>query len=263
MKKRNYVLFLVFGDKRRLLRMRIACVAIGLLWCASAGAEPLYRLPWAEGHSFMFTQVPGGRITTHFTKATLHAVDIAMPEGVAVLAARAGVVEALAAQHGASADEEPLTYEGNFVRVRHADGTAAIYAHLKHRGVAVAVSEVVEAGQLLGYSGATGDVERPHLHFAVIRVQKNSAGWQEEISVPVTFYVGVPPVPFAPRAAVWVAADYSGPAQAPRAASETRLFPWSRPVLKPGEEAGVWSLLGLWLACGAAALVWYWKFSKE
>ena len=106
--------------------MRIACVAIGLLWCASAGAEPLYRLPWGDGHSFMFTHVPGGRITTHFTKATLHAVDISMPVGVPVLAARAGVVQALEGQHGATAEEEPLSYEGNFVRVLHDDGTAAI-----------------------------------------------------------------------------------------------------------------------------------------
>jgi hypothetical protein len=72
--------------------MRATCVAIALLWSAAAGAEEvLYRLPWSEGLSFMFTQVSDGRITTHITKATLHAVDIAMPEGMAVLAARAGL----------------------------------------------------------------------------------------------------------------------------------------------------------------------------
>ena len=62
--------------------MRVACLALGLLVAASAGAETLYRLPWPEGLSFMFTQAPGGRITSHFTKSTLHAVDIAMPIGV-------------------------------------------------------------------------------------------------------------------------------------------------------------------------------------
>ena len=50
--------------------MRVACLAIGFLWAASTGAEVLYRLPWPEGRLFMFTQVPGGQITTHFTKAT-------------------------------------------------------------------------------------------------------------------------------------------------------------------------------------------------
>src|SRR5919109_1941954 len=127
--------------------MRLAGLAIGVLWVACAAAETLYRLPWADGLSFTFTQVPGSRITTHFTKATLNAVDIAMPEGTAIVAARAGVVEALQVHHGASAAEEPLTYEGNFVRVRHADGTAALYAHLNYGGVAVAGRGSGEGGQ--------------------------------------------------------------------------------------------------------------------
>src|SRR5678810_790936 len=113
--------------------MRQASLMAGLLWTAFAGAEVLYRLPWPEGLSYMFTQVPDGRITSHFTKATLNAVDIAMPAGVTVLSARAGVVEALEAEQGA--DDEPATYEGNFVRVRHEDGTAAVYAHLQYRSV--------------------------------------------------------------------------------------------------------------------------------
>jgi murein DD-endopeptidase MepM/ murein hydrolase activator NlpD len=232
--------------------MRIACLAIGLLWSACAGAGTLYRLPWADGLSFMFTQAPGGRITSHFTKARLHAIDIAMPEGTAVLAARAGVVDALVADHGASPGEEPLTYEGNFVRVRHADGTAAVYAHLKHRGVAVAAGQAVEAGQLLGYSGASGEVEQPHLHFAVIRFEKNSSGWLEEVSVPVRFYVGVPPVAIAPRAALRVEANYAGVA-----------FAWKRPALQPGDEIRAWGVLALWLACGLAGLAWFWRFSKQ
>ena len=82
--------------------MRTACLAIGLVWASCAGAEVLYRLPWADGLSFMFTQAPDGRITTHFTKAMLHAVDIAMPEGTSIVAARAGVVEAVEARHGQS-----------------------------------------------------------------------------------------------------------------------------------------------------------------
>ncbi|HYN12754.1 MAG TPA: M23 family metallopeptidase [Burkholderiales bacterium] len=243
--------------------MRVACLAIGFLWAASTGAEVLYRLPWADGLSFMFTQVSDGRITSHFTKATRHAVDIAMPEGIPIVAARGGGVEAVEARYGVSPEEEPLTYEGNFVLVRHADGTAASYAHLRYRGVAVAAGETVEAGRLLGYSGATGDVEEPHLHFAVTRTEKNSSGWREDVSVPVKFYVGVPPVAFAPRAALRVTATYSGIADMPRAPSEQRLLSWKRPTLEPGEEGTAWRLLALWLACGAAGLVWFWKFAKE
>ncbi len=242
--------------------MRLACLAIAFAWAVSAGAEELYRLPWPEGLTFMFIQAPGGRITTHFTKATLHAVDIAMPAGVPVLAAREGIVEALQAEHGASPEEEPLSYEGNFVRVRHGDGSAAIYAHLKHRGVAVAAGEAVRPGRLLGYSGATGDVSEPQLHFAVIRVEKNSSGWPEDVSVPVTFYVGTPPVAFPPRAALRVTANYSGSARPPRAPSEGSPLGSQATAPGPGEEAGAWLRLAIWLTCGAVALVWFWKFSR-
>jgi len=243
--------------------MRIACLAMGLLWIASAGAEALYRVPWPEGLSFMFTQAPHGRITSHFTKATLYAVDIGMPEGVSVLAARAGVVEAVESEQGGAATDEPLTYEGNFVRIRHDDGSAAVYAHLRHRGVVAAPGERVVAGQALGYSGATGDVVAPHLHFAVTRVETNSAGWREEVSVPVTFYVGVPPVAFAPRTAVRVTANYSSAAEAPRAPSEAHLFPWARPAPGPNDEALAWRLLALWAACGLVGLGWFWRFSRK
>lgn len=242
--------------------MRVACAAIALVWAAAAGAEVLYRLPWPDGLSFMFTQVHGGRITTHFTKATLHAVDIGMPAGVPVLAARAGIVEALQAHHGANADDGPLTYEGNFVRVRHADGTAATYAHLKYQGVSVDTGETIEAGQLLGYSGASGDTLEPHLHFVVTRVEKNSSGWREEVSIPVRFYVGVPPVAFDPRPALIATANYSHAAEAPRAPSEGRVASWQRPTPQPGDEARAWVLLALWIACGVGALAWFWRFAR-
>ena len=236
--------------------MRLACLAIGLLCTALASAEEvLYRLPWPEGLSFMFIQAPGGRITTHFTSATLYAVDIGMPEGMPVLAARAGVVEAFEASQGASALEDPLTYEGNFVRVRHADGTVAMYAHLKHRGVAVAARQAVQTGQLLGYSGSSGDVLEPHLHFAVLR---------DDASVPVTFYVGSPPVAFSPRAALRVTADYSRPGAVPRAPSEgDPLAAWKVRAPEAGNEEGAWELIGLWLLCGIAALVSFWRFSRD
>ena len=243
--------------------MRAACLAIGLIWAACAAAETLYRLPWGDGRTFMFTQVPGGRITTHFTKATLHAVDVAMPAGVPIVAARDGIVEALEDYHGANPEDEPVTYEGNFVRVRHFDGTAATYAHLQHRGVAVALGEAVKVGQLLAYSGASGDAHEPHLHFVVTRLVTNSSGWQEEVSLPVTFYVGVPPAAFTPRPALQVTASYAGIADPPRAPSEARIFPFKRLSLEPGEEPHAWAQLALWLACGIAALVWFWRFARQ
>lgn len=243
--------------------MRGACLALGILWAAAAAAEVLYRLPWDDPRSFMVGQAPGGRVTTHISRAMRDAVDVAMPMGVRIVAARDGVVEAIEDREGASPEDEPLTYEGNFVRVRHADGTAATYAHLRHRGVAVAVGDTVAAGQFLGYSGSSGDVRDPHLHFVVTRTVRNSSGWAEEVSVPVTFYVGVPAVPFPARAALIVASQYSGVAEAPRAPSEMRILAWNRPRLEPGDELGAWLLLAAWFAAAVAGIIWFWRFSRE
>jgi murein DD-endopeptidase MepM/ murein hydrolase activator NlpD len=252
---------LTSGWKERTLGcVRVVCLALGLLLAAAAGAETLYRLPWPEGMTFTFTQASDGRITTHFTKATRYAVDIDMPEGVAVLAARDGVVEALEARFG---EDDSVTYEGNFVRVDHGDGTAAIYAHLRRRGVAAALGDRVAAGQVLGYSGSSGAVDAPQLHFAVVRVEKNSAGWPEDVSIPLKFYIGVPPVVFPPRAALRVTANYSGPADAPRLVGETPLFPWKRRALEPDELLVAWTLLALCLACAVAGLAWFGRFSKR
>jgi hypothetical protein len=33
-------------------------------------------------------------------------------------------------------------------------------------------------------------------------------------------------------------------------------------VLEPDEEARAWGALGLWLAAGIAAMVWFWRFSR-
>lgn len=235
--------------------MRLACLAMGLSLATCVAAEDLYRLPWPDGLTFMFIQAPGGRVTSHFTQATLHAVDIAMPEGVPVLAARTGTVDAVEGGYGASMEEDPVTYEGNFVRVRHGDGTAAIYAHLKHHGVAVAVGDAVASGQLLGYSGATGDVLESQLHFAVL---------YEDASLPFRFYVGLPPIVFPPRAALRVTANYSGHADWPRAPSEGEPLAATRSGnLEGGEEAAAWPLSAVWVACGVAALAWFWRFSRD
>ena len=241
--------------------MRLACLVPLLLWALAAEAEVLYRLPWPEGRSFMFTQVSDGYITSHFTAATVHAVDIAMPVGVPVLAARAGIVEKLEA---ASPADDPASYEGNFVRVQHDDGTAAIYAHLAPHSVTVKIGDAVQAAHLLGYSGVSGDVVEPNLHFGVVRRRNNAAGWAEDVSIPVMFYVGVPPVAFPPRSAVTATANYSGPARAPRAPSEWQpLVPWRPSVLGPWEEARAWCLVAAWIAAGIAGMAWFWKFSVE
>lgn len=83
-------------------------------------------------------------------------VDIAMPEGRDVPAARAGEV-AFAGEQGAY---------GLTVVVNHGGGISTRYAHLSE--LRVAAGDRVTDGQSLALSGATGRVTGAHLHFEVL-----------------------------------------------------------------------------------------------
>lgn len=55
---------------------------------------------------------------------------------------------------------------GNCVEIRHSDGTVTRYAHLSE--YAVSVGDVVSQGELIAYSGNTGNTTGPHLHFEIL-----------------------------------------------------------------------------------------------
>lgn len=56
---------------------------------------------------------------------------------------------------------------GNYVWLRHGDGSESIYAHMKQWSVAVGAGETVSCGQFLGEVGSSGYSTGPHLHFEV------------------------------------------------------------------------------------------------
>ena len=175
----------------------------------------LYRVPWPEGRSFVIGQAPGGTIVTHTSPASRNAVDIPMPEGTPILAARAGVVFMTVAENDTGGADEAFRSKANVVRVLHADGTIGNYVHLMHEGVAVKNGQRVEPGALIGYAGNTGLSSGPHLHFAVTRVVRNGDEL-EEVSEPFRFYVGDPPRVFTPQSGLAVKADYSSPGIEPQ-----------------------------------------------
>jgi murein DD-endopeptidase MepM/ murein hydrolase activator NlpD len=52
---------------------------------------------------------------------------------------------------------------GDYVVLRHPDGTETVYAHLE--AVLVSTFRQVKAGQVIGLVGSTGNSSGPHLHF--------------------------------------------------------------------------------------------------
>ena len=103
-------------------------------------------------------------------------IDIAAPTGKPIRAAAAGVVTTSGWGGG----------YGKLVRIKHADGTTTVYAHMNR--ILVASGQRVAAGEVIGKVGSTGFSTGPHLHFEV-RVGKravNPLPWLHAHGV--TFY---------------------------------------------------------------------------
>lgn len=130
-----------------------------------SGAAMAYQYPYPwRGGPFRVSQGANGQYS-HFGPKNRYAIDIAMPEGTPIIAARGGVVvKTENSQAGRGTDAS-----GNFVRVLHDDGTMGVYLHLKKGSVSVREGQRVAVGSALALSGNTGNSSGPHLHFVVQR----------------------------------------------------------------------------------------------
>lgn len=149
---------------------------------AAHDPDAVYRLPFPDGAGYRVTQAYPGPFTSHAESGQQHAVDIAMPVGTPVLAARSGHVVDVVRRHADGRAEDRFRGKANYVRILHADGSFAVYAHLVGYSSNIRIGQFVRAGTQLGLSGNSGYSSGPHLHFAV---EKNAAGG--ELSLPVRF----------------------------------------------------------------------------
>jgi LysM repeat protein len=85
-------------------------------------------------------------------------VDLGAPNGTAIRAAAAGevIVSKSSGWNGGY---------GNYVVIKHGNGTQTLYAH--NSSNAVGVGAYVSAGEVIGYIGNTGKSTGSHLHFEV------------------------------------------------------------------------------------------------
>ncbi len=125
-----------------------------------------YKLPFVGNKKFYISQAFGGKFT-HTGDQNQYALDIAMPEGSDILAARGGIVMDIANDFYDGGAEAKNLQRGNYIRILHDDGSMAIYAHLKLESVKVAKGQRVKVQQKIAESGNTGYSTGPHLHFAV------------------------------------------------------------------------------------------------
>jgi murein DD-endopeptidase MepM/ murein hydrolase activator NlpD len=141
----------------------------------------VYRLPYAPGRSYRVLQGFGSRFS--HTGLEEFAVDVKMPQGTPVHAARGGIVAKIEESHSRGCWEDGCGDYANYIVILHDDLTTGEYYHLQQDGVLVEPGERIAAGQRIGLSGNTGHTTTPHLHFAVYRAVE----WGRTQSIPVRF----------------------------------------------------------------------------
>lgn len=141
----------------------------------------IYRLPYKLATKQMVSQGFNGKFS-HYGESQ-YAVDFNMKEGTGTYTAREGIVVQTKSDSNRGGASRSFEKHANYVTIEHNDGTLATYSHLKQNGVVVKVGEIVQRGELLGYSGKTGYAQGPHLHFIVYKAT-DGKGRQ---SMPVKF----------------------------------------------------------------------------
>ena len=98
----------------------------------------------------------------HLARGSRGGIDIAVPDGTPVYAAKDGYVKRLERKYKKGDKTAPPN--GNFIRIDYDDGTQGVYIHLK--SVEVEKGERINQGDLIALSNSTGDVQGAHLHYS-------------------------------------------------------------------------------------------------
>ncbi|MBL6990407.1 MAG: M23 family metallopeptidase [Bacteriovoracaceae bacterium] len=142
----------------------------------TAPASSEYILPYVVGEAYLLSQ-SNCETTTHYGN-NKYAYDFSMEIGTTIVAIRSGTVIKVEESYE---DDNEVATEANYIQIRHADGTVAIYVHLTQNGSDVSVDDTVSQGDSIGQSGNSGYSSGPHLH---LQVNESSTSF---ISIPITF----------------------------------------------------------------------------
>lgn len=140
--------------------------ALGAPTAQSDGST--YAIPMKAGLERRITQSFRGRFS-HSQEPSLYAVDIAMPVGTDIAAARSGIVVFVKDDYHMGGSTQFFLDKANYVRILHDDGTFADYAHILMGTATVKPGEQVKTGDVIARSGSSGFSTGPHLHFVIRR----------------------------------------------------------------------------------------------
>lgn len=123
----------------------------------------IYRLPFSNHKKVFLVQAYESKMSHRGERA----LDFKVKKQTKICAARDGVVIATRKDSDKGGLKPENLSDGNYVSIRHVDGSVANYWHLHKEGVVVNVGDTVKTGQWIGLSGNTGYSAFPHLHFEV------------------------------------------------------------------------------------------------
>lgn len=138
-----------------------------------------YKYPLPEGVEIRTSQPKGEYAHENFPESR-YAVDFLVDIGTPVVAARSGIVLMIKSDSDKWGLDKSLSGEVNFVGIDHGDGSYAEYLHLGKDKVIVRVGDKVNQGDVLGYTGLSGVMDVPHLHFNLFKIEEG-----EGYSIPV------------------------------------------------------------------------------
>lgn len=129
----------------------------------------IYTLPFEHRKKVFLIQAYESKMSHRGERA----LDFKIKKRTRICAARSGVVVAARGDSKTGGLKPENLSDGNYISIRHNDGSVAHYWHLGYNGVKVATGDSVVTGQWIGLSGNTGYSAFPHLHFEVQGPDKN------------------------------------------------------------------------------------------
>ncbi len=145
--------------------------------------DAIYLLPFRAGEAHRVVQGNLGKFSHFKGSQDEYAVDFAAPVGTIICAARAGVVTGVRQDFTVGGVDPALKGAGNYVIIKHADGTFAEYLHIEPNGALVRLGDKVADGQPIAQTGNTGYTQGPHLHFSVFQ----AIDGQTRLSLPTKY----------------------------------------------------------------------------
>jgi ribosomal protein S18 acetylase RimI-like enzyme len=120
----------------------------------------------------------------HGTEQLQHSVDFLCPVGTKVLAVLPGTVTDVVDHFKEYGDKLKFAQKVNYITIQHEENLFSQYLHLGFKKTNVKPGMKVNQGQVIGSTGLSGYMTKPHLHFHMCIMTDDDKVWR---TVPANF----------------------------------------------------------------------------